>query len=82
MGVLFECQRAGIAVPHRMAICGFNDLDMMHVAYPSLTSVRTPRYDTGRLSVQMVLDRLAGRPIESPIVDLGFELQVRESTTR
>ncbi|WP_309141682.1 LacI family DNA-binding transcriptional regulator [Ensifer sp. ENS11] len=82
MGVLFECQRAGIAVPHSMAICGFNDLDMMHVAYPSLTSVRTPRYEIGRRSVQMVLDRLAGRPIESPVVDLGFELQVRESTAR
>lgn len=82
MGVLFECQRAGIAVPQRMAICGFNDLDMMRVAYPSLTSVRTPRYEIGLRSVQMVLDRLAGRPIASSIVDLGFELQIRESTMR
>ncbi len=82
MGVLFECQRAGIAVPQRMAICGFNDLDMMCVAYPSLTSVRTPRHEIGLRSVQMVLDRLAGRPIPSSIVDLGFELQVRESTMR
>ena len=82
MGVLFECQRAGIAVPHRMAICGFNDLDMMHVAYPSLTSIRTPRYEIGRQAVQMVLDRLAGLPIASPIVDLGFELKIRESTMR
>lgn len=82
MGVLFECQRAGIAVPQRMAICGFNDLDMMRVAYPSLTSVRTPRYEIGLRSVQMVLDRLAGRPLASPTVDLGFELQIRESTMR
>ncbi|WP_457580970.1 HTH-type transcriptional regulator GntR [Ensifer canadensis] len=82
MGVLFECQRAGIAVPHRMAICGFNDLDMMRVAYPSLTSIRTPRYEIGLRSVQMVLDRLSGHPIASPIVDLGFELQIRESTMR
>lgn len=82
MGVLFECQRAGIAVPQRMAICGFNDLDMMRVAFPSLTSVRTPRYEIGLRSVQMVLDRLAGRPLASPTVDLGFELQIRESTMR
>ncbi len=82
MGVLFECQRAAIAVPHRIGICGFNDLDMMRVAYPPLTSVRTPRYEIGRRSVQMVLDRLANRPVSPSIVDLGFELQVRESTMR
>ncbi len=82
LGVLFECHRAGIAVPRRMGICGFNDLDMMRVAFPTLTSVRTPRYEIGRRSVQMILDRLAGAEPSRPAIDLGFELKVRESTQR
>ena len=82
MGVLFECQRAAIPIPHRIGICGFNDLDMMRVAFPPLSSIRTPRYETGRRSVEMVLERLAGNMPASSIIDLGFELQARESTMR
>ena len=41
LGVLFECNRAAVAVPERIGIAGFNDLEMMQVAYPSVTSVRT-----------------------------------------
>jgi len=82
LGVLFECHRAGIAVPRRMGICGFNDLDMMRVSFPTLTSVQTPRYEIGRRSVQMILDRLAGGGVARSTVDLGFELKIRESTRR
>lgn len=82
LGVLFECHRAAIAVPRRMGICGYNDLDMMRVAFPSLTSVRTPRYEIGHRSVRMALDRLAGNEVPTPVLDLGFELQARESTRR
>jgi LacI family gluconate utilization system Gnt-I transcriptional repressor len=82
LGVLFECQRAGIAVPRSLGICGFNDLDMMRVAFPTLTSVRTPRYEIGRRSVQLIFDRLAGVESNQPVIDLGFELKVRESTQR
>ena len=34
LGVLFECHRASIAVPQTIGISGFNDLDMMQVAFP------------------------------------------------
>lgn len=82
LGVLFECNRASIPVPRRIGICGFNDLDMMQVAYPSITSVRTHRYEIGRLAVEMVLKRLSGERDASPVVDLGFELMPRESSAR
>ncbi|MCO5066569.1 MAG: LacI family DNA-binding transcriptional regulator [Rhizobiaceae bacterium] len=82
LGVLFECQRSAIPVPQKMGICGFNDLDMMRVAYPSLTSVRTPRYEIGRRAVRMALSRIAGENVEEGIIDLGFELKARESTGR
>jgi LacI family gluconate utilization system Gnt-I transcriptional repressor len=82
LGVLFEAQRRAIRVPQALGICGFNDLDLMGVAYPRLTSVRTPRFETGQRAVQMVLHRLQARTEEAPCVDLGFQLQVRDSTMR
>jgi LacI family transcriptional regulator, gluconate utilization system Gnt-I transcriptional repressor len=80
MGALFECQRSAIDVPRRLGIAGFNDLEMMAAACPALSSVRTHRYDMGFRAVGMALDAIAGRPIVERIVDLGFELAVREST--
>jgi len=82
MGVLFECNRASLAVPSTIGIAGFNDLDMMQVAFPSITSVRTPRYQIGSRAIAMARAALSGKPPAAKAVDLGFELKVRESTTR
>jgi LacI family gluconate utilization system Gnt-I transcriptional repressor len=82
LGVLFACQRQGIDVPGRLAIAGFNDLEMMAVASPSVTSVRTPRYEIGRRAMAMAMAELSGQPAGDRVVDLGFELRIRQSTSR
>ena len=81
LGVLFECQRRRISVPRDLAIVGFNDLEFMASAVPALTSVRTNRYEMGRHAVTMVIDAIEGRRPEVPVLDLGFQLIVRESST-
>ncbi|MGC4026942.1 MAG: substrate-binding domain-containing protein [Mesorhizobium sp.] len=81
LGALFECKRSSIHVPQRLGICGFNDLEMMAVAFPTLTSIRTPRYEIGQRAVQLLLDRLADKEVDT-VTDLGFELRPRESTSR
>ena len=48
LGVLFECRRRQFSVPEDMAIVGFNDLEFMASSVPTLTSVRTNRYEMGR----------------------------------
>ena len=80
LGVLFECQRRQIAVPGKIAIVGFNDLEFMASAVPSLTSVRTNRYEMGRHAITMVIDAIEGRRPPQPVIDLGFQLMVRESS--
>ena len=82
LGVLFECHRASIAVPKTIGISGFNDLDMMQVAFPSVTSVRTHRYEIGRQAVAMARAVISGIGPDNRVVDLGFELMRRESTAR
>ncbi|MEM8789355.1 MAG: LacI family DNA-binding transcriptional regulator [Pseudomonadota bacterium] len=82
LGVLFECQRRGIAVPDRFGLCGFNDIDVMAAACPTITSVHTPRAEIGRQAMAMLLARLADEEPGASVRDLGFELVVRESTRR
>jgi len=52
------------------------------VAFPSVTSVRTPRYEIGRQAVLMARAAIAGSRPENLVADLGFELKRRESTDR
>lgn len=82
LGALFECQRRHIAVPQQMAIVGFNDLEFMASSVPTLTSVRTNRYEMGRNAATMVIETLEGRPPEQRIVDLGFTVMERQSSMR
>jgi LacI family gluconate utilization system Gnt-I transcriptional repressor len=82
LGALFECQRRGVAVPRDMSIMGYNDLEFAAQAYPSLSTIATPRYEIARRAADIVLEVLRGageRPTERRI-DLGFRVVVREST--
>lgn len=80
LGALFEAQRMGLKVPQRLGICGFNDLEVMAAANPSLTSVRTRRFEMGKLAIEIILSRLNGAYSGEQVVDLGFEVMVRDST--
>ncbi|MBS0530262.1 MAG: LacI family DNA-binding transcriptional regulator [Proteobacteria bacterium] len=80
LGVLFECQRRQIAVPEQLAIVGFNDLEFMGSAVPSLTSVRTNRYEMGRKAIEMLTAAMDGHPPQERVVDLGFEIMARGSS--
>jgi LacI family gluconate utilization system Gnt-I transcriptional repressor len=82
LGALFECKRRHMSVPQQMAIVGFNDLEFTASSVPTLTSVRTNRYEMGRNAALMVIETLEGRRPEQGVVDLGFSIVQRESSTR
>lgn len=82
MGAIFEAQRMNVRVPGELAIAGFNDLEGADVVNPALTTVATPRYEMGKLAVEMILERLnhPDRPPRHAPVDLGYEIVIRQST--
>ncbi len=82
IGVLFECQRRRMRIPEDFGISGFHNLEIAAAAYPSITSVKTHRYEMGRLGVEMLMDAIAGKRPADRVVNLGFELIERESTLR
>jgi LacI family gluconate utilization system Gnt-I transcriptional repressor len=80
IGALLECQRRGWAVPGRVAIASFDDVDLLRQLNPAITTVRLPRLEIGRRSAEILLDRIRGRSAERIRVDLGFEIIQRGST--
>lgn len=81
-GGLFECARRGWKVPERLGIAGFDDVDLASQTVPALTTVRIPRYEIGATAARLILSRLAGESLEERVLDLGFEIVVRDSTRR
>jgi LacI family gluconate utilization system Gnt-I transcriptional repressor len=79
IGALFECQRRDIPVPGKMAITGFEDLELAQHVRPALTTIQIPRFDIGARAAQMLLDRLAGKSIDRKVLDLGFKIIPRET---
>ena len=79
VGAVFECRRQGLDVPGDVAIAGFDDLDIAAQIVPALTTLHVARYEIGRRAGDMIADRLAGRRVRKRIVDVGFELVLRDS---
>jgi len=81
VGALFECQKRGWAVPSRIALASFDDVDLLRHVSPSVTTLRLPRYEIGERSAQMLLSRIidGAEHLRGSIVDLKFEVIQRES---
>ncbi len=82
LGALFECQRRRMRVPEDFGIAGFNDFEVIGLAVPAITSVRTYRYEMGRKAVEMLVAAIAGDRPRETVVDIGFDLIERDSTRR
>lgn len=76
VGAYFECLRQGVAVPEEMAIAGFHGHDIGQAMSPRLASVVTPRKAIGKEAAKALLSRLRGEPIRSPIINLGYRIEV------
>jgi LacI family transcriptional regulator, gluconate utilization system Gnt-I transcriptional repressor len=79
-GGLLAALRAGVAVPGRVAVAGFNDLTGSEQMLPSLTTVHTPRTEIGERAAQMLLSLMRNEPVPAASLDLGYRLVIREST--
>lgn len=78
VGVLQECVASGIAVPEQVAIAGFHGLEIGQVTTPKLASVLTPRYEMGKVAVEILIKKINKLPtIEN--VDLHYRLSMGET---
>ena len=82
LGALTAAQRLGIAVPHDVAIAGFDDSRAASLVWPALTTVRQPLAEMAMAAVAMLLSGEVkldpGQP--APVRVLPHEVIVRGST--
>jgi LacI family transcriptional regulator len=82
LGALTAAQRLGIAVPHDVAIAGFDDSRAATLVWPELTTVRQPLAEMAMAAVDMLLSG-AVKPVPAlpaPVRVLPHEVIVRGST--
>jgi LacI family transcriptional regulator, galactose operon repressor len=77
-GVLLAARELGVAVPHDLAVTGFDNLDLAAHTSPTLTSVRMPLKELGAAAVSLLLDYPT--PVSPRSVLLQTEILYREST--
>ncbi|NDK32887.1 LacI family DNA-binding transcriptional regulator [Nesterenkonia haasae] len=73
------CLDAGVRLPDQLSIVGYDNSSICRMLRPQLTSVDQPRHEMGRLALEMLSERLAGRT-EDRHVTIAPELVVRAST--
>lgn len=85
-GALLHGLRAKIAIPQTCAVMGFGDLSIADKLIPSLTTVRPPRYEIGRIAAVRVIESLRmedGELAQGAVQRdnlLPYEIIEREST--
>ncbi|MBI5276130.1 MAG: LacI family DNA-binding transcriptional regulator [Burkholderiales bacterium] len=80
-GVVVEAHARGLRIPQDLAVVGFGDTDFAAHLHPALTTVEIDAAGIGRTAAQLIVKRCNGQPAGQPIVDLGFRIVERASTT-
>jgi LacI family transcriptional regulator len=79
LGAVLEAQARGLAVPGKLSVTGFDDIDLAGEFSPALTTVRIPVADIGRVAAERMLTRLQGGAVTKS-QEIPVELVVRAST--
>ncbi len=58
-------QKAGITIPNQIGLVGFSNLDLTDLLAPSLTVVRQPAYEMGRIAAELLIKQIESkRPLK------------------
>jgi LacI family transcriptional regulator len=80
IGALHALDQLGIRVPDDVAVVGFDDLPPVMVVFPFLTVAAQPAFEMGQRSVELLLDRIAGRAGRARELVLPTQLVIRRSS--
>ncbi|MFO8034961.1 MAG: LacI family DNA-binding transcriptional regulator [Candidatus Bipolaricaulota bacterium] len=80
IGAIHALRRAGLAVPNDVSVVGFDDVPLAAHFSPSLTTVRQPIAEMGRIALRLLLELLRGEAVWERKMLLQTQLAVRDST--
>jgi LacI family transcriptional regulator len=80
VGALRVARARGLRVPEELSVVGFDDVELANVVVPTLTTIRQPLIELGRMAVDRLVHLLGGQRLEALTIELSTRLIVREST--
>lgn len=80
VGALRAAHEGGLHVPQDLSVVGFDDSELSAASSPSLTTVRQPLPEMGRIGVSRLLRLIDGHPVDELHVELGTKVIRRESS--
>lgn len=80
IGAIRALQDAGLRVPEDVSVIGFDDIKAAAYINPSLTTIRQPLADMGRIAAQYILNRLHRTEGFREEIAVEPALVIREST--
>jgi DNA-binding LacI/PurR family transcriptional regulator len=82
MGAIRAFQEQGLRVPEDISVMGFDDIPGAAFSSPSLTTIRQPLVEMGRVAAKSLLERIAGEKELQSEIAIEPVLVVRESTSK
>lgn len=79
MGVYSALRARGVSIPDQMSVIGFDDVQIASLVTPTLTTIRQPLAEMGRMATTMLLRQIAEEPLDSMRAELTTSLVIRES---
>jgi len=83
-GVMRYCQQEKIDIPHKVGLVGFSNLDLTDLLAPSLTVVRQPAYEMGRIAAELLIKQIESKRPTTSFEDvvIATELHQRASSEK
>jgi len=81
IGTIRALHDCGLRVPEDVSVIGYDDIQSASYHVPSLTTIRQPLQEMGRIASQILLDKLSGKPTPA-LLYVEPQLVVRESTAK
>jgi LacI family transcriptional regulator len=78
-GVVQAAHQAGLAVPGRLSVAGFDDSQIAAIVWPPLTTIRQPSRDMAFAAAGLLIDLVRGQEVPG-VTELPFALVARGST--
>ncbi|MBT2323510.1 LacI family DNA-binding transcriptional regulator [Variovorax paradoxus] len=80
LGAYDLLREEGLRVPQDISITGHNDMPLVDMVDPPLTTIRLPHRELGWRAAEMLFDEIEGKALSASTVVLRPELVVRAST--
>ena len=79
IGAIRACREAGLSIPFDISITGYNDIPLLDLIDPALTTVRMQLHEIGKAAGQVMLAQFEGQPVAPMTQRVDCTLLVRAS---